>query len=220
MAKSSRGAVPPIGHDAQEEMTVMVLRLKGGGDTLRKGFDALNNALAALGAPAPVVVQRHTAAALPPQVISAHAGTNGAGTVTEADPEEEEVEDEEQSSVASASAPAAPSKPRKKPPFNTKLDLNGKDKPWKDFWEERAPGTVGDSYLVATLWLTEQAGMTDFSLSDVFTLFRTAKWTEQADFSQPLRKLKSKESYFENPTPKTWKLTQHGLNAARAITKA
>jgi hypothetical protein len=71
MAKSVRGAVPPIGQEAQEEMTVMVLRLKGGGDTLRKGFDALNHALAALGAPAPLPPQRHTAA-LPPQIVSPH----------------------------------------------------------------------------------------------------------------------------------------------------
>ena len=48
MAKSVRGSVPPSGQDAQEEMTVFVLRMKGGGDTMRKGFDALNHAVAAL----------------------------------------------------------------------------------------------------------------------------------------------------------------------------
>jgi len=216
MAKSGRGAAPPIGQEAQEEMTVMVLRLKGGGDTLRKGFDALNHALAALGAPAPLPSQRHTAALLP-QIVSPHSGTNGTGAVEPTDPEEEEHDGEEASLESTPAATATTPKPRKKPPFNTKLDLDGKDRPWKDFSEEKAPSTVGDCYLVASLWLTEQAGMTDFSLSDVFTLFRAAKWTENSDFSQPLRKMKSQESYFENPSPKTWKLTQIGLGAARAV---
>jgi hypothetical protein len=57
MAKNARGSVPQAGQDAQEEMTVFVLRLKGGGETMRKGFEAINNAVAALGTGQTVVTR-------------------------------------------------------------------------------------------------------------------------------------------------------------------
>jgi hypothetical protein len=200
-------------------MTVMVLRLKGGGETLRKGFDALNHALAAMGAPQ-LPPQRHQAA-LPPQIVSPRPGTNGAGAVAAIDPEEEEQDGEEAILEATAATTATAAKPRnKKPSFNSKLNLAGTNKSWKHFSDEKSPGTVNDCYLVAALWLTEQTGSTEFVVSDVFTLFRAATWDEQVDFSQPLRQMKNKKSYFEHPTAKTWKLTQPGMDAARAVTKS
>jgi hypothetical protein len=41
------------GPEEQEGMTVVILRFKGGGDTLRKGFDTVSQALAALGPAVP-----------------------------------------------------------------------------------------------------------------------------------------------------------------------
>src|ERR1035437_528296 len=127
MAKNGRGAVPPSGQEAQEEMTVMVLRLKGGGDTLRKGFDALNHALAAMSAP-PLPPHR-LAAALPPQIVSPHPGTNGTGTGAAIDHEEGEQDGEEAILEATAATTATTPKPRnnKKPTFNPKLNLDGTD---------------------------------------------------------------------------------------------
>src|SRR5690348_9741506 len=52
MARDKNKAFP--GPEEQEEMTVVILRFKGGGETLRKGFDTVSQALAALGPPAPV----------------------------------------------------------------------------------------------------------------------------------------------------------------------
>src|SRR5581483_12465615 len=54
----------------QEEMTVVVVKFKGGPESMQKGFDAVNNAILALG-PAQqtnqrVIVQRTSAAQLPP----------------------------------------------------------------------------------------------------------------------------------------------------------
>ena len=74
--KSLAGSNEP---QPQEEMTVVVMRFRGSGDTLQKGFDTVSQALAALGPPQPPVQQRvlvqRPAAQLPagPDVIDAEA---------------------------------------------------------------------------------------------------------------------------------------------------
>lgn len=216
MAKTGRGAVPPIGQDGQEEMTVMVLRIKGGGDTLRKGFDALNNALAALG-------QAQTLSTAPPaRRLSAAVPAQGVVEDAEMDEGDSEEGSEDQATLDAGSSTGSngKSRPRPKPKFLTTFDLNVSDKPWKEFAAGRSLKTEYEKYLLASLWITENAGKPEFTLGHVFTLFRAMKWNEQSDFSQPLRKMKSASSYFENPTSKTWKLTGLGLDAARAIPPA
>jgi hypothetical protein len=213
MARSTRGAVPPVGQEQQEEMTVVVLRLKGGGDTLKKGFDALTAAFNSLG-PAPQVV-KHVNGGTPRQL-------NGAVVPNTEDEETEEVADE--ATVIEATPPTPASTPRtpaqRKPKFLTDFDLNSGDKSWRDFATSKNPKTENEKYLLAALWITEKANVTDFTVSHVFTCFRAMKWPEQVDFSQPMRQMKSKDSYFSHPSRKTWKLTQPGLDAARAVKDA
>ena len=60
----------------QEEMTVVVVKFKGGAESMQKGFDAVNSAIAALGPSQPnhhprVTVQR-PAAQLPPAPQNGH----------------------------------------------------------------------------------------------------------------------------------------------------
>jgi hypothetical protein len=116
MTKGVRGSVPPVGPDAQEEMTVFVLRIKGSGDTLRKGFDALNHAVAALGTgqAAVTTVKRLSAA-------------QGKVELPE-DPELETVQADEEDDVVTIDAPAASGngKPRSvsKPKFLDTFDLS------------------------------------------------------------------------------------------------
>lgn len=76
-----------------------------------------------------------------------------------------------------------------------------------------AQKSENEKYLLAALWITEKANLPNFTVSHVFTCFRAMKWNEQVDFSQPLRQMKSKDR-------KTWKLTQPGLDAARAVKNA
>ena len=57
MARGSKN--PTIVEKEQEEMTVVVMRFKGAGETLRKGFDTVSQAIATLGQPA--VPQRRLA---------------------------------------------------------------------------------------------------------------------------------------------------------------
>jgi len=205
MARNSRGTTPPKGDDS-EEMTVIVVRVKGQGDTLRKGFEAISTAFASL-SPATFPSRRNGG---PPAQL------NG-GTVEEPVDEEidEEVDDEEP--VIEAPGGGSSAKPRKYK-FLDDFDLNAGPMPWKEFAASKAPKTDSDCYLVASLWITENAGLPTFTINHVFTCFRAMQWNEQKDFSQPMRLMKSKKSYFDNPSRKSWKLTQVGLEAARAIT--
>jgi hypothetical protein len=131
---------------------------------------------------------------------------------------------EEDEDVLTIEAPgiAGNGKPKTftKPKFMDDFDLSVSDKPWKDFWAEYAPKSDNERYLLAALWVTENANTPEFSIAHIFTLFRAAKWNEQVDFSQPIRLMKNKSSYFLNPSRGKWKLTQPGLDAARAIPKA
>jgi hypothetical protein len=212
MTKGVRGSVPPVGPDAQEEMTVFVLRIKGSGDTLRKGFDALNHAVAALGTGQAAVT-----------TVKRLSDAQGKVELPE-DPELETVQADEEDDVVTIDAPAASGngKPRSvsKPKFLDTFDLSVSDKPWKEFAAQYSPKSDNERYLLAALWVTENAGTPEFGTNHIFTLFRAVKWNEQVDFSQPIRYMKSKNSYFEHPSAKTWKLTQIGLDAARAVAKA
>ena len=214
MSKNARGSVPQAGQDAQEEMTVFVLRMKGGGDTMRKGFDALNHAVAALAGQQTVVTVTKRLPASP----------GNAELPDDSHLEVEQADAEESEEVVTIDAPAASGngKPRliAKPKFLDTFDLSVSDKPWKDFAAEHVPKTDNEKYLLAALWVTENANTPEFSIAHIFTLFRAAKWSEQVDFSQPIRLMKNKSSYFLNPSRGKWKLTQPGLDAARAIPKA
>jgi hypothetical protein len=213
MVKSVKG-LPPVGQDSQEEMTVVLLRIKGQGDTLRKGFDALNHAFAALGQ-----------GSLGGSTKRLSTGLNKTADIHEEDrdaeverPGEAEVADDG-TIEATTAPPNGKPRPVAKPKYIDEFDLSVSDKPWKDFAGEHAPKTDNERYLLAALWVTENAGTPEFSINHVFTLFRAARWNEQVDFSQPIRYMKRKNSYFEHPSPKTWKLTQIGQDAAREIAK-
>jgi hypothetical protein len=138
------------------------------------------------------------------------------------DAEDGEVEEDadeadvvEAVSTAPAAAPRTPA--QRKPKFLIDFNLNSGDKSWRDYATSKTPKTENEKYLLASLWITEKANVPDFTVSHVFTCFRAMKWSEQVDFSQPLRQMKSKDSYFSHPSRKTWKLTQPGLDAARAV---
>jgi len=197
MARDGRGKFHK-GIDEQEEMTVVILRFKGGGETLRRGFDTVTDALSALGPPT-------SRRALPHQQKSA------ADQIDESDLEEEESpEDSESIAEGSADTP----RPRRKPKFLSEFNLTPDGQmPWKEYAAGKSPKTVDDKYLVAAGWVTNHGGKGVFAIGHIFTCFRAMKWEEQADFSQPLRRLKATDSYFEVPKRGEWKLTSLGIDA-------
>ena len=103
------------------------------------------------------------------------------------------------------------------PEFLSELDLTAGEG-WKNFAERHLPQKDNEKYLLAALWLTEEAGFHTFTPDHIFTCFRAMGWREQKDFWQPIRLMKSKRSYFESPSRGVWKLTAGaGIPAARAI---
>jgi hypothetical protein len=189
--------------EEQEEMTVVILRFKGGGETLRKGFSTVSDALAALG---PGIPQRrllnHSENESPSQP-----------KVLNSDAEVEETDEgfEEPASDANGSERRAP----RKPTFLSEFKLSPDGQPaWKEYATGKNPRTLEDKYLVAAAWLTAHGGVEEFKIDHVFTCFRAMVWDERRDFSQPMRHLKAVKSYFVVPKKNRWKLTDLGAAAA------
>ena len=53
MPRDNRKEAPKL-NDQQQEMTVVIFRFKGGGETLRKGFDTVSQAIRQIGPTMPV----------------------------------------------------------------------------------------------------------------------------------------------------------------------
>lgn len=210
----AKNKLPPD-REEQEEMMVVVLRIKGKSGTLQKGFDTVSQALSALGVQ-PVTQQR--------RLNSTQHGTLPApGENGKAD-ETSQVIDGEIEEVPEEDAPERESgggtRKYAKPKYQDDLKLNPEDQiGWTDYAAQKNPIKDNQKYLVAAAWLTKHGGYPIFTVNQIFTCFRAMKWSEQADFSQPIRYMKKESSYFENKglSKGQWKLTQVGLGDAEAI---
>lgn len=210
---------PPAGGDTEEELMVVVLKLKGSGDTLKRGFDTLNNAFQAMIVPSAAPANR--------KAMASNGTTTkqvGAASTTEEQAEEPEVIEAEYTDEAEDEAETPPAKPsRPRSPyykFLTDFKLDVSDEHWQDFAARKNPKTESEKYLTAAEWITKNAGLETFSANHIFSCFRAMKWGEIRDFTQPMRAMKAKDSYFENPSRKRWKLTGLGLKAAATISNS
>lgn len=208
--KPGRGADEP----QQEEMTVVVLKFKGGSHSLQKGFDAVSQAISALG-PGPqnshrVVVQRQ-----PAQIAAGNGDVIDAAPDDTADDGAAELEDTEQETPKQKKTPAAP-----KYTFMNDFNLTPGGVPsLRDYCTQKNPQTENDKFLVASAWIMTHGGVDPFTGGHLFTAFRAMEWKTQVDMTQPLRIMKSKKSYYENPSSGKWKLTAIGLTAAENVGK-
>jgi hypothetical protein len=201
----------PTAKDDQEEMTVVILRFKGSGESLQKGFDAVSQAIAALGppaAPSPRILSAR------PRELSSDNGTE----VIDGETIDEDFEEvaEEEGDTAPRPSNAAPRK-RQAYKFLNDLDLKAGDISLKDYCAQKNPKTDNEKYLVASNWLSRYGGHETFTIDHIFTCFRGMGWKQQRDLSQPMRKMKFSKSWFENPERGSWKLTSIGKEAAEAI---
>jgi hypothetical protein len=189
--------------EEQEEMTVVILRFKGGGETLRKGFSTVSEALATLG---PGIPQRRL-------LNHSDNESSAQAKLVNSDEEAEEIDEgfEESASDANGSERRGPRKPKYL--SDLKLSPDGQ-MAWKEYATEKNPNTVEEKYLVAAAWLTLHGGVDIFKIDHVFTCFRAMEWDVRKDFSQPMRQLRADKSYFELPKKNHWKLTEIGLAAA------
>ena len=211
--KPAGGSVEP----QQEEMTVVVLKFKGGSHSLQKGFDAVSQAIAALGA----TQQTNHRAAIQRQPVQLPPAQDA---VIDAEHEDVAEQSEAEEITQEAAAPSGNGKPKK--PLAPKQSFIGDFNltppgvtSWKDYCAEKNPQTENDKFLVASAWIQTHGAVDPFTGSHLFTCFRAMEWKTQVDMIQPLRQLKSKKSYYENPGHGKWKLTGIGLEAAKAIVK-
>ena len=143
------------------------------------------------------------------------------GHVLNAEIEEPELEaletaPEDRSVTASAAIP----KPRKSYTYTFMSDFNLAPEgvpTLKDYCASKNVQSDNDKFLVASAWIQTHGGADPFTGRHLFTAFRAMEWKTQADMTQPLRRLKSEKSYFENPSSGKWRLTAIGLEAAERI---
>ncbi len=211
--------VPGSPEPQQEEMTVVVFKFKGGAESMQKGFDAVNSAIAALG-PAPantqrVVVQRAPAQLAPPAQN---------GHIIDAEHEDVVEDPEVEDGAPETAAPAANGKPKKplgpKQSFLSDFNLTPAGvMSWKHYAAQKNPQTETDKFLVASAWTQTLGGIDPFRAA-ICSVLRAMEWKRQVDMIQPLRQLKSKKSYYENPGHGKWRLTAGiGVPAAEAVGK-
>ena len=212
-------AQPPM--PQEDELTVTVFRFRGSSESMQKGFEAFGAALgAALGTAAPPARALNGNTRRTPQQLGAGTGAAEDAIDTEAADTEEAADDAiEPEQPAAPAATKAPAKPRKFEFISTISDNAAT--PLKDFVAQYGPTEINDRYLVACLWLQTVAGFEVYTADHVWTCFRMLDgWKILADFTQPMRLMKSKKSYFDTPKKGQWKLNPHGLTTAQAIKPA
>jgi hypothetical protein len=210
----------PVGGAAepqQEEMTVVVLKFKGGSHSLQKGFDAVSQAINALGSGQQnnhrVVVQRQ-----PAQIAAGNGDIIDAEQEDVPDDSAAELEDAEQETPGTPKQKKTQAAP--KYTFMNDFNLTPDGLPsLTDYCTQKNPQTDYDKFLVASAWIQTHGGVDPFTGGHLFTAFRAMEWKTQVDMTQPLRIMKSKKSYYDNPSFGKWKLTAIGLTAAENVGK-
>jgi hypothetical protein len=199
----------------EEELVVTVVRFKGSGETARKGIDAVSQAISAAFGGGTTTVIKHVNGRKSAQLGAGGTATPDDTIDTEPVPDTDETVEETEEQQAAPTGPKPAPKPRRPPKFDNKLAVT----PFKAFAAERNPQTMDEKYLVACLWLQEDAGLTAYGASQVFTCFRAmGNWQIYDDFTQPMRIMKLKKSYYADTDKRgEWKLNDHGLDVARKI---
>jgi hypothetical protein len=200
-------------------MTVVVLKFKGGSHSLQKGFDAVSQAINALGS-SPQNNHRVFVQRAPAQI----AAGNGESIDAEIDdsvgdaaelPEDAEQETSESNLPKQKRTPAAP-----KYTFLNDFNLSPAGVPsLTEYCSQKSPQTENDRFLVASAWVQTHGGVDPFTGGHLFTAFRAMEWKTQVDMTQPLRLMKSRKSYYDNPSFGKWRLTAIGLTAAENVGK-
>lgn len=192
--------------DDQGTMTAIIVQLKDNDETLQKGFDALKTAFASLGNGVRTTNGRGHVETI----------TNNQGQLAAGDEEEETDEDSDYEAIDAPVASNGKPKQKTQLKFLKDMDFNAGSEPWKTFAARKNPTHDTEKYLVAAEWVSEVAGIKEFKVNHIFSCFRMMEWAQQKDFSQPMRHMKSKKSYFHNDK-RNWSLTTVGLEAAQKI---
>jgi hypothetical protein len=201
----------PSAAPADEEMVVTVVKFRGSGESLRRGIDALSQALSgAFGAP-PVK-----------QIGNGRKAATHLPATTEQSPidiEPADVPDGEPAEEPELQPTVSP-RPKKaiKYSFLPELNLAPNGAPsLKAFCSGKTADGEQAKYLLVSLWLQKHGGVDPFGGNEVFTCFRGLDWTPRKDVMQPVREMKSKKSWYDSPAYGKYRLTQPGIEAAEAV---
>jgi hypothetical protein len=196
--------------NSRGKMTVMMFQLEGDDHTLQQGLNTISEAINKM------VPLRTVPSIAPPPVKH----SNGTPSPQQLLPLDDQLLNEEEKQLQENDTSRAPRDIReyRTPNFLHDFNLNPEGQiAWKEFAAEKNPQTLDAKYLTASSWITKHAGLETFTREHVFTCFRTVKWDELKDFTQPMRRMKSASSYFTNPKRGDWKLTTHGLEEAERL---
>lgn len=212
MSPKDRGRGVRPDPEEPEELTVVVMRFKGSGDTMRKGFDTVSQALNALLPPPafapPRTTRKLSAGSTPPQDSG-----DVDQSVSEQDYEDAEVLDAEEAPTSAAPKRARDRKPPKVPNLVNTLDYQS-PMSLADYVRDKKPKNATEKYLVVAGWFRHHRASEVVSVDEMFTCFSVMDWKDRPeDMGQLFRNLKSKQQWFDNgPEKGTWKLTIKGLN--------
>jgi hypothetical protein len=210
--RTPRGPDEP--QSEQEEMTFIVMKFKGGSQTLQKGFDAVTQAISALGARTHHSVVQRQPQQLPP--------TDGKVVDAEAHhlPEEPAADDSAEEAPVSGDGKAKKSSSASKHTFLNEFNLSPPDGlSLEAYCTGKDPQTDRDRFLVVCSWIQTHGATNPFTGDHLFTCFRAMNWKTQGDMVQHLRQMKLEKSYYENPSRGQWRVTTIGLQAAENIKK-
>lgn len=142
------------------------------------------------------------------------------GNLFSAEIDEPEVKSLDSPAEGGPAVSSAAPKPRKPYTFMSDFNLAPDGVPsLKEYCAAKGAQSDNDKFLVASAWIQTHGGTDPFTGNHLFTVFRAMEWKTQTDMTQPLRRLKSEKSYFENPGGGKWRLTGIGLEAAERIGK-
>lgn len=197
--------------DEQEEMTVVILRFKGGGETLRKGFDTVTQALRQIGP----VTQLTSSKSLPRPVDSTTNGIDDSDD-SKADLDSMTNEGVDATEVEASGRPDRTirvRKPPKMPKMLNDLDIKTGPKSLEDYAKEKMPETTQDKFVVIGAWFLNHRKLEEITVDHIFTCFPLLDWSRPDDIGSVFRDLKNKKQWYDKGAkPNAWKLTITGLN--------
>jgi hypothetical protein len=111
------------------------------------------------------------------RVLNGSGDTNVSGDGEEQEDESEAEVFEEAPATIPTRAPRGTGKPRKSKPPEYIPDLIADREAFKAFAKEKAPTSRNRQYLVAALWLKENANSATVNADKIYTCFKTAGWS-------------------------------------------
>jgi hypothetical protein len=188
------------------------VELEGLSSTIEEGIKSVVSAMNRTAAGPFSLQQRTNVPPQSPKVLAA----NGDGSLEDAVQGSLDIDIGSDDSHADESTPIRQKGPTRytQPKFLKDLDLDGGEKPFRDYAVEHHPETDNHRYLVIASWLKLHRNLDSITIHHVYTCYQKMNWPSQKDVGQPFRQMKRK-SLFENSGKGQWEITHIGLDRVK-----